>query len=166
MSPAALRRAMPIAVAALCAVLVAAIGGAATEIGPWYRALKKPPWQPPDWAFGPAWTVIYTLTAAAGVRAWNAATLRHDKAARRRLIGAFALNALLNIAWSVLFFSFRRPDWALAEVLLLWLSVALLIVVAGRLERLAGWLLLPYLMWVAFAAWLNQAVFVLNRPFG
>lgn len=86
-------------------------------------------------------------------------------AGRRRVLAAYALNALLNISWSLLFFTVQRPDWALAEVAALWLSVVLLIVVSGRRDRSAGWLLVPYLAWVAFAGVLNWSVVRLNEPF-
>ena len=152
----------PVAAAAGAALLVAALGGAATDIGPWYLALRKPSWQPPDWLFAPAWTAIYALTALAGLRAWRAAP---DHAGRGRVLVAYAVNALMNVLWSLLFFTLQRPDWALAEVVALGLSVALLIVVSGRLDRAAGWLLVPYLAWVAFAGVLNWSVADLNAPF-
>ncbi|KQP18250.1 TspO/MBR family protein [Pseudorhodoferax sp. Leaf267] len=148
-----------IAWAAGGAIATAVLGGLATDLSPWYYALRQPPWKPPDWLFGPAWTVIFTLTAAAAVLAWEACPAGPS---RRRLLAAFALNALLNIAWSWLFFTLRRPDWARIEVVLLVASVALLIVLAGRLRPLAGWLLLPYLLWTGFAGWLNHAVVQLN----
>lgn len=152
----------PVLVAAGAALAVAALGGAATDIGPWYLGLRKPAWQPPDWLFAPAWTAIYALTALAGVRAWRRT---RDVAGRGRLLVTYALNALLNILWSVLFFTLRRPDWALVEVVALWLSVVLLILVSGRRDRAAGWLLVPYLAWVAFAGVLNWSVVRLNEPF-
>ncbi len=151
----------PVAVAAGAALVVAALGGAATDIGPWYLGLRKPHWQPPDWLFAPAWTAIYALTALAGLRAWRAAP---DLAGRGWVLVAYAANALLNVLWSLLFFTLHRPDWALAEVVALWLSVALLIVVSARLDRTAGWLLAPYLAWVAFAGVLNWNVARLNAP--
>ena len=86
-------------------------------------------------------------------------------AGRGRVLVAYALNALLNILWSVLFFTLRRPDWALVEVVPLWLSVLLLIAVSGRRDRAAGWLLVPYLAWVGFAGVLNWSVVRLNEPF-
>ncbi len=146
-------------VAAGVALFTAMLGGLATDLSPWYYALRQPPWKPPDWLFGPAWTLIYTLTAAAAVLAWEAcpATAR-----RRWLVLAFVANAVLNIAWSWLFFSLRRPDWARIEVVVLLASVALLVVMAGRQRRLAGWLLVPYLFWTGFAGWLNCAVVRLN----
>ena len=156
-------RATPIVFAAGAALAVAALGASATDIGPWYHGLVKPSWQPPDWLFGPAWTVIYALTAFAGVVAWRAARFR---AVRQRIIILFAINALLNIGWSELFFRLRRPDWALIEVVPFWLSIGVLILVLSPLSSTAGRLLLPYLAWVAFAAILNLAVVRLNPPFG
>jgi translocator protein len=143
-------------------VLVGWLGGAATEIGPWYRALAKPSWQPPDAAFGPAWTTIYVCAAWAIVRTWQ----RADGPLRRRFLLACGINAVLNVMWSVLFFTLRRPDWALAQVPLLWLSILWLVLLARRVDRRSALLLLPYLGWVAFAAVLNAAVVRLNAPFG
>lgn len=82
------------------------------------------------------------------------------------MLAAFALNATLNLVWSLLFFRLHRPDWAFVEVMALWLSIVLLMVLAGRRSATAAWLLLPYLAWVSFAALLNQAVVRLNSPFG
>jgi translocator protein len=148
--------------AALGVVVVAGLGGLATDLGPWYRALKQPSWQPPDAAFGPAWSVIYLLTAIAAVRVW----LRcHAGREQRQWLSALAANGAINVFWSWLFFKARRPDWALAEVVLLWLSIVLLILIARRHDVIAALLLVPYLLWVAFAASLNLAVVRLNGPF-
>jgi translocator protein len=153
---------LPILTAVVAAVFVAGLGAALTTLDDWYRNLRKPSWQPPDWLFGPAWTLIFTLTATAGVLAWNGAS---DADGHRRIIGAFSINGVLNILWSILFFRLRRPDWALVEVVFLWFSVASLIVVAAPYSVRAAWLLVPYLLWVAFAAYLNLAVVRLNSPF-
>ena len=153
----------PIVVAALAAAAVAGLGAATTDIGPWYRSLVQPAWQPPDWAFGPAWTTIFALAAIAGVLAWQRAP---DQAARKWMLGLFAMNGFLNVFWSLLYFRLRRPDWALYEVPFLWLSVLVLIVVLGRYARTSAWLLAPYLVWVAFAAALNFSSVRLNGPFG
>jgi translocator protein len=141
------------------ALAVSGLGMAVTDLGPWYAALQQPSWKPPDLWFGPAWTLIYTFAAVAAAKAWLAAGAG---APRRALIGAFGLNGALNVLWSWLFFRARRPDWALAEVVLLWLSIVLLIVVAARSSVAAAWLLAPYLLWVAFAGVLNLAVVRLN----
>ena len=143
--------------------MVAALGGAATDIGPWYQALTKPSWQPPDWLFGPAWTLIYALTALAALEAWISAPKGWP---RTRIIGFFSLNALLNLLWSQLFFGFQRPDWALIEVVALWASIILLMVVVRPYAPRAVWLLVPYLLWVSFAGFLNYTVVQLNAPFG
>ena len=153
----------PVAWAAGAALVVAFIGGGVTDTGPWYQALRKPWFQPPDWLFAPAWTLIYSLTAMAGVLSWRAAAPGPQ---RDWLLVAFALNGFLNVLWSLLFFGLRRPDWALVEVVFLFLSVASLVWLAGRQSRLAGLLLLPYLIWVGFAGVLNLAVVQLNAPFG
>lgn len=151
----------PIIVAVVLAVLVGGLGGAATDIGPWYFDLQKPSWQPPDWLFGPVWTTIYLLTAIAGVRAW-----RLGNAGQRRVfIAALALNVVLNLLWSVLFFTVKRPDFALIEIVPLWLSVLLLMLVVRRYSVLSSLLLLPYLAWVGFAAYLNWTIVQLNGPF-
>lgn len=157
------RRPLHIWVAAGAAIAVALLGGLATQLGPWYYGLSQPPWKPPDWAFGPAWTVIYILTATAGVRAWRAAG---SQAQRRGIAIAFAVNAALNVLWSVLFFLLQRPDYALVEVVPFWISIAVLVAVLRRVSTSAAWLLAPYLLWVAYAAALNAAIVDLNGPFG
>ena len=155
-------RTTPILVAAAAALVVAILGATATDIGPWYYGLQKPSWQPPDWLFGPVWTLIYALTALAAVIAWRHAETR---AMRQRVLVLFAANALLNVAWSELFFKLRRPDWALAEAVPFWLSILVLIIVLSPVSGTASRLLLPYLAWVAFATVLNLAVVRLNPSF-
>ena len=149
-----------VALIAACAVFsVALLGSAGTEIGPWYRSLRQPWWKPDDLWFGPVWTVIFGLTAWSGARAW----LRSASAAdRSRLIRAFGLNGALNVLWSWMFFRWRSPEWALAEVALLWLSIVLMMAVTWRIDRPAALLLGPYLGWVTFAAALNAAVVRMN----
>lgn len=156
------RKLKPIIIAAVAAMAVAGIGGLMTDIGPWYLGLAKPSWQPPDWLFGPAWTLIFSLAAASGVIAWRDAP---SQVRREWMLALFALNGFLNVLWSLLFFKLKRPDWALMEVGFLWLSVALLMVVLGQYSRKAGWLLAPYLVWIAFAAFLNWTTVRLNGPF-
>jgi tryptophan-rich sensory protein len=156
------KRWRPALVAGLAAFSVASIGGLATDLSPWYFALQNPTWKPPDWLFGPAWTVIFALIAVAGYKAWQAAS---DKKSRTRIVVLFAINGLLNVSWSVLFFTLKRPDWALVEVVFFWFSIVVLIVSVTPLSRAAGWLLVPYLTWVTFAGVLNLEVVQLNAPF-
>lgn len=150
-------------IAAGWAIILGGVGGVLTEIGPWYRALKKPSWQPPDWLFGPAWTVILGLSGWSFYLAWQGAPATSDKA----IVGAlFAINFAFHFAWSPLFFKIKRPDWALIENVGLWLSVLSLCAVLPIYSALAGWLNLPYIAWVSFAFLLNWKIVQLNAPFG
>jgi len=152
----------PVALAAAAASLVAFLGATITDLGPWYQALHRPPWQPPDWLFGPVWTLIFGLTAVSGLLGWQRAP---TSAQGEWLIGLFALNGFLNILWTILFFRFEHPDWALAEVGLLWLSILAPMLFLARFSKLSSWLLVPYLIWVSFAATLNWTIVRLNGPF-
>ncbi len=133
-----------------------------TQLGPWYFALKKPWFQPPDWLFGPAWTTIFVCCVIAAVWAWRQA---HTSRQRMLILALFALNAVCNILWSTLFFFLQRPDWALWEVGFLWASIMLLIGYFWPWSRRSAHLLTPYLAWVSFAAVLNIAIVRLNAPF-
>jgi tryptophan-rich sensory protein len=147
---------------ALVAVVVAVAGGVLTEIGPWYRQLRKPSWQPPDWAFGPVWTVILVLAAFSAALAWEAAG---GTGGRPAVLAVLVINSILNIAWSGIFFKMKRPDWALIEVALLWVSIVALIVVLGAQSTTAGLLMVPYLVWVSIASFLNYRIVQMNKPF-
>jgi tryptophan-rich sensory protein len=161
MTAMAARRWTPVVTAAVAAISVGGLGGLATELSPWYYSLRMPPWKPPDWLFGPAWTLIYGLSALSATFAWWNV---RNRAGGLRILLLFGVNAIVGIAWSVLFFSLRHPDWALIEVFFLWLSIVALIVGLYPISRTASWLLAPYLVWVSFAAVLNRAVVQLNLP--
>ena len=152
----------PVLIAGIAAMCVAVMGGLLTEIGPWYKSLLQPAFKPPDAWFGPIWTLIFILAAAAGAVAWKQAP---DRASRYWLVGLFALNAGLNSLWSWLFFKLQRPDWALLEVGFLWLSIAALMWAMKSYARRSSALLLPYLLWVSFAIAINYATVQLNGPF-
>lgn len=154
---------MPALLAGLAALLVAMVGGTITDLGPWHQSLRQPSWSPPNWLYGVVWTVIFALAALSAVTAWR--SIRSQRAAEWTM-GLFALNGFLNILWSFLFFRAHRPDWALAELCLLWLSVLVLIVLCWRHSRTAALLLIPYLAWVSIAGALNWEVVRLNAPFG
>ncbi len=153
----------PYLIAGAGAVALAVAGGLLTTIGPWYRNLKKPSLQPPDWLFGPAWTIILGLAAYSAGLAWQAAA---DPAERTKVVILFGVNALFHLLWSPLFFKIRRPDWSLIEVVFLWASLVALVIGLAPISRTASLLILPYLAWVSFASWLNWAIVRLNRPFG
>ena len=152
-------RPLPIVVAALAVLAMGAGGGLLTDLGPWYQDLVQPEWKPPDIAFGPVWTTIFVLAAIGGVLAWSAAESLAD---RRLILTLFGVNAILNLGWSALFFQLKRPDWALAELVLLWLSILALIVGLKRLSLAASLFVVPYLAWVTFAGVLNYAIVRLN----
>jgi translocator protein len=150
---------------AVCFVIMfslAGIGGALTQLGPWYYALKMPAWQPPGPAFGIIWTTIYILGIISGVLAWRDT---NKPAERSKLLGLFALNYVLNLMWSFLFFKLQRPDWSLVQVGFFWLSILALIVFIWPRNKIASVLLLPYLIWVAIASALNLSIVQLNGPF-
>ncbi len=142
---------------------LAVAGGAATTIGPWYERLKKPGWTPPNWAFPVVWTTIFLLCTVAAGLGWRRARTPQE---RQRIVSAFVVNGFFNIAWSVLFFHYERPDWALAEVTGLWLSILVMGATLWPATRLGAALLLPYFAWVSTAAVLNAAIVRLNFPFG
>jgi benzodiazapine receptor len=157
------KRMNPLYVSGACAIGLLVAGGLATPIGSWYRDLRKPSWQPPNWLFGPAWTILLGLAAWSAAIAWTAAP---DAAGRRAVVILFAVNALFHFLWSPLFFALRRPDWALIEVVFLWASLVALIVGLAPISGFAALLIVPYFLWVSFAAALNHAIVRLNAPFG
>lgn len=145
--------------AAFCVVLGVG-GGVLTRLGPWYDNLKKPGWKPPDWAFGPIWTTVFICLTFAIAYAWSAA----DASQRGLMLWALAINGILNIAWSGIFFVMRKPFAALIELVLFWLSIVALVLVLGSASTTAGLLLAPYLLWVTAAGVLNYDIVRLNRP--
>ncbi len=163
MNVAGARNWRPIIIAGLATSLVAGIGTTLTNVGPWYQALAKPEWTPPDIAFGVIWTLVFSLIAVSGYLAWTAAVA---KQARATVIATFAFNGFLNILWTLLFFDLMRPDWAMVQVIAFWLSIVVVMIVAHRHSQLAAWLLAPYLAWVSVAAYLNWEIIRLNGPFG
>lgn len=153
---------IPLLVAGAVALVLALGGGLLTDIGPWYNNLRKPRLQPPDWLFGPAWTLILAAWAYAAALCWVAAP---DAETRTLVVTAFGFNAVLHFLWSPLFFNLKRPDWALIEIVPFWLSILALILIAAPLSTRAAWLLVPYIAWVSFAAGLNWKIVKLNGPF-
>jgi tryptophan-rich sensory protein len=142
----------------LCA-LVAAVGGAATASGlqSWYRALHKPSFNPPDWVFGPVWTLLYLMMAIAAWRVWRGGG--RDRAVALALWG---VQLALNLAWSLIFFGLRAPGPALIDLAMLLAGIAATMVAFARTDRTAAVLLVPYLSWCAFAFFLNLAIWRLN----
>jgi translocator protein len=143
-------------------VLVSRLGNWFTDQGQdWYQTLTLPPWTPPGWFIGVMWTIIFILTTASAMLVWNKAP-RTERF--RWTIAIFLVNAWLNAAWSYLFFYERQIASAAVDSLLLGITVAVLIVLIRPYHRLAAYLLLPYLVWVGFATYLNYRILELNKP--
>lgn len=128
----------------------------AKSVGTWYEALAKPPWNPPNWVFGPVWSVLYLLMGIALWLVWRKIGLLAAP------VVVFAVQLVLNTAWSALFFGLQNPGAAFAEIVLLWVAIAATIVVFWRATPVAGIMLLPYIAWVTFAAVLNFTIWRLN----
>lgn len=138
----------------------AALGSMLTlpQIPVWYEGLAKPSFSPPNWLFGPVWTVLYALMAIAMWRVY----LRSRGPERRRAVTVFAVQLALNVAWSAAFFASHSPAAGLVVIAALILAILATILVFARIDRLAALLLLPYIAWVSFATILNAAVWALN----
>lgn len=150
---------------ALC-FAAAGLGGAVTspQIDGWYRTIEKPAFNPPDWIFGPVWTVLFIMMALVLWQIWRtpapaAATAR----LRRRALAAFVVQLVVNVAWSAAFFGLQSPTAGLVVIVALLASIVWLIRAARPVVGPMTWLLAPYLAWVSFAAVLNLTIVVLNR---
>lgn len=143
--------------AAVAAVAAAGAWVTAPEVGTWYALLIKPALTPPGWVFGPVWSALYALMAAAAWLVWR-------RAGWGRALGLWALQLALNALWSLAFFGFENIALGLAVIAALWLAVAAATAAFAAHSRAAAALMLPYLAWVSFAAYLNLMLLVLNRP--
>ena len=138
------------------AVPVVAVASSRFMPGPWYEALAKPEWTPPNWLFGPVWTILYVMIAVAGALVWRAG-------APLVLRVLWAAQLVLNGIWTPLMFGAHAIGAALIDITLLWLAIAGFVALGWRAgERLAAILLLPYLAWVSYAAAVNAAIWRLN----
>ena len=145
--------------AAMCAA-AAGIGAFGTRVdSDWYKNVTTPAWQPPGWVFGPAWSTLYTLTAVASGRVLTRLPNSRD---RRAYLGELGANMAVNIAWSWLFFSARRPDASLVDSLILEASTLRLLRKAAAVDKTAALMLTPYATWVGFATVLNGEILRLN----
>ena len=149
--------------ASLTVVLAAGgIGSLATTraIPTWYKGLVKPSFNPPEWLFGPAWTMLYLLMAVAVFLVWKQG---FGVPGVKLALAVFLVQLVLNALWSVLFFGLRSPLAGLVEIAVLWVAILATIILFFRVSVPAGVLLLPYIAWVSFAALLNAAILRLNR---
>ncbi len=137
------------------------VGGffTASSVGTWYSKLRKPALSPPNWVFGPVWTLLYFLM---GVSLYILVTHDISDKKTKTALFFFALQLILNIGWSFFFFGLRNPIYAFFEIILLWTVIALTIITAYKVDRVAGLILIPYLVWTGFAAYLNYGIMRLN----
>jgi translocator protein len=139
------------------ACFATAASGAFFTPGAWYEGLRKPWWRPPNWLFGPAWAVLFCCIAVAGWLVWR-------EVGFGLALAVYAVQLVLNFAWSWLFFGRRRPDLAFWDLAALWVSIVVCIVLFAPISGTAALLFVPYLAWVSFAGVLNLAMWRLNGP--
>ena len=120
----------------------------------WYETLAKPAFVPPNWIFPVVWTILFVLMGIALYLVWQKVT----RSSKRLAYFLFATQLILNVCWSLLFFYLQRPSWALLEIIILWFVILFTLIVFKKIDRRAGWLLWPYLLWVSFAIYLNNAI--------
>lgn len=128
-------------------------------ISSWYKDLIKPSFSPPNWLFGPAWTLLYLLMGISLYLVWQKGTKKKEV---KIALTIFTLQLLLNILWSYLFFGLHQPLYALIEIIIMWIAILATIISSYRISKSAGLILIPYLLWVSFASVLNFFVFRLN----
>lgn len=142
------------------------------SIAGWYAGIVKPVLNPPAWVFGPVWTTLFALMGIAAFLVWKKGLDRKDV---KIALGIFAGQLVLNTLWSIIFFGLHSPGGALVEIVFLWLAILATIIAFAKISppsssiwttaghgRLAAWLLLPYILWVSFAGYLNYSIWVLN----
>jgi benzodiazapine receptor len=129
------------------------------EITTWYAALAKPAWTPPNWTFGPIWSTLYVLMGVALFLVWRQGLDRKDV---RYAILIFAVQLLLNILWSVVFFGMHSILGGFILIMMLWIAILINILAFYIISRAAGLILIPYLIWVSIASYLNYSVYLLN----
>jgi len=170
----------------LASIIICELAGAtgsvftSSEIGVWYKNLKKPAFNPPNWVFGPVWTIVFILMGVSLYLVWskkweprkrigqdealNSLSQKFLSGAWRRLniVLIFGTQFVLNILWSVIFFGLHNPGVAFFELLMLWFAVVFTMVNFRRVSKATTWLLFPYILWISFAGILNYFVWILN----
>ena len=148
----------------LISIIVAQLAGAvgsiftASSIESWYAFLEKPVFSPPNWLFAPAWITLYILMGIAAFLIWQ----KRGEAGAKSALYFYGGQLILNSLWSVIFFGFQNPFLAFLEIIVLWLLIALTTVKFYRIEKAAGLLFVPYILWVTFAMVLNFSIWQLN----
>ena len=154
-------KALKLAVSIIACLLAGFIGGIFTSssVSTWYETLNKPSFSPPNWVFGPVWTLLYILMGISFYIVWLKSFKEKEV---KKAAAIFAVQLLLNMLWSILFFGLKSPLAAFIEVVLLWLAICLTILQFSKISKPAAYLLVPYILWVSFASVLNLAIVLLN----
>ncbi len=130
----------------------------AGSVDTWYKTIEKSTLNPPGWVFGPVWTALFLLMGYALYLVWTDEGGKN----KRRAYWIFGIQLALNTLWSIIFFGLQSPGGALVEIVFLWLAILAMIFVFAKISKLAAWLLIPYILWVSFAAYLNYSIWMLN----
>jgi translocator protein len=149
-------------VSLLIPLAVAMVSGLITaqQVTGWYVGLNKPSWNPPNWLFGPVWSLLYLLMGIALYLVWSS---NGDEQTKQRACWIFGFQLLLNFFWSIIFFKLHLVGLALVEIIMLWFAILATIFAFARVRTLAAWLLVPYISWVSFALILNLTIYNLNK---
>lgn len=152
-----------IAIMVATCIGVGYISGTATQSGTetWYPTLVKPSFNPPSWVFAPVWSALYVMMGVAAGLVWDRIEQQREEV--RKALLFFAIQLALNALWSVLFFGLKNPLLALIEIVILWLMIYETYIKFGKINKIAGYLFVPYLLWVTFAAVLNGSIWWLNK---
>ncbi len=142
--------------------LAGVLGSAFTapSIPNWYASLAKPQLAPPNWVFAPVWTALFALMGIAAFLVWNK---RREEKGVKIALAIFIIQLALNVLWSFIFFGLHSPGAAFIEIIFLWLAILATITSFAKISKPAAWLLLPYIAWAGFAAYLNWSIYALNR---
>lgn len=153
-------KSLKLIIAILLPMVVGGLSGflTANSINDWYVTLNQPSFNPPNWVFGPVWTTLYLIMGISLYRVWSLPVSEE----RNKAIGIFALQMTFNFFWSLIFFKWHLIGLALVEIIIMWLMIAAMIHHFRKLDPAAGYMNIPYLLWVSFASVLNGAYFILN----
>lgn len=158
-----LSRTFKILVMIVTCVIIGFISGLVTRdsVDTWYPMINKPSFNPPNWIFAPVWTTLYVMMGIAAGLVWDRIEVQKETVKKALLF--FAIQLALNALWSYIFFGLHNPMLALIEIVLLWLMIYETFVQFNKINKIAGYLFIPYLFWVTFALVLNASIYWLNR---
>lgn len=156
-----MNNALKLIIAIVVSELAGIIGSIFTTsaITGWYSTIVRPEFAPPNWIFGPVWTTLFALMGISAFLIWKKGLENKDV---RIALGIFLGQLVLNIFWSLIFFNLQSPGGAFIEIIFLWIAILATIILFSRISKPAAWLLVPYILWVSFAAVLNYSIWSIN----